>query len=237
MSVKRRKCYILYGRFAALAAAVGLMAALSGCGQDREEAASATSVVQPAAVADTGEETEIPDVTGTQIEMDEETRHQLTVQLLEENGKDVSVAESERSTKGCVFEVPEGFAESPDVDNLYVTERYPIDASMICYEVMDGDPALQLMTEDMFKEEAEAQLQQTYGENVSLTIDSYESISVSGFPAFRILCHYGAEGLEITQLQYVINADKTYTVTYSQTNDYDWMEAFAQSAGTIRVKE
>lgn len=171
-----------------------------------------------------------------QIEIDEETRQQLMTELLEENGLDASVVESGRSTTGCTFELPEGFEESQDVDDLYVTARYPLDTSMIYYEVLDGDISLQLMTEEMFKEEAENNLSQVYDEDIAVNIDSYESIKIDGYPAFRIMCHYEADDIRITQLEYLINADKTYVITYSQTSDYDWMEAYEASAATIHVK-
>lgn len=171
-----------------------------------------------------------------QIEMDDETRQQLMTELLEENGLDVSVVESEKSTKGCTFDIPEGFEESQETDNLYVTTRYPLDTSMIYYEVMDGDISLQLMTQDMFLEQVEESFRQMYGNEIEVSIDSYESVKISGYPAFRILCHYEADGIKITQLEYLINADKTYAITYSQTSDYDWMEAFEESAATISVK-
>lgn len=171
-----------------------------------------------------------------QIEMDDETRQQLTAELLEENEMDVSVVEPVRSTTGCTFEIPEGFEESQDVDDLYVTARYPLDTSMIYYEVLEGDISLQLMTEEQFKEQAEEDFSLQYGEDIMLDIDSFESVKVDGYPAFRIVCHYEADGIRITQLEYLINADKTYVITYSQTSDYDWMEAYEVSAATIRVK-
>ena len=171
-----------------------------------------------------------------QLGIDEDTRQQLMTELLEENEMDVSVAKSERTTNGCTFDLPEGFEASVDVDGLYVTARYPIDTSMIYYEVMDGDMSLQLMTEEMFRKQAEDGFRQTYGEEVEVTIDSYETVNIGGYPAFRILCHYEVEGIRITQLEYVINADKTYVITYSQTSDYDWMGAFEVSAATISVE-
>lgn len=212
-----------HGRLSLFLAMTGIMIMLSGCGQ--EEPVSAD--VQVHTVINTAD---------ARLDIDEETRQQLMTELLEENEMDASVVKSERSTNGCTFDLPEGFEASQDVDGLYVTARYPIDTSMIYYEVMDGDISLQLMTEEMFREQVEDGFRQAYGEETEVTIDSYESVKIDGCPAFRILCHYEAEGIKITQLEYVINADKTYVITYSQTSDYDWMEAFEASAATISVK-
>lgn len=241
-----------HSRLSLLLAMTGIMIMLSGCGQ--EEPVIDEVQVQTEQTADTadGDNTTTETAEGTvvqksiepqqkntaddQLEIDEDTRQQLMTELLEENEMDMSVAESGRTTNGCTFDLPEGFEESMDVDGLYVTVRYPIDTSMIYYEVMDGDISLQLMTEELFREQAEDGFRQTYGEEVEVTIDSYEIVKIGGYPAFRILCHYEVEGIRITQLEYVINADKTYVITYSQTSDYDWMEAFEASAATISVK-
>ena len=95
--------------------------------------------------------------------------------------------------------------------------------------------ALPILTEETFKEQTEESLKQIYDEDVTLVIDSFEHIRISGYPAFRILCHYNVGGVEMTQLEYAINADRSYMVIYSQTGDYDYMEAYEASAATIQV--
>lgn len=169
-------------------------------------------------------------------EMDETLREQLTEELLSENEMDVSVVENAPVTKGCSFTLPEAFMESEDIEGLYVTKRYPIDASSIYYVAMDRDVALQLMTEETFKEQAEENFRKEYGEDIELTIDSFERIQIDKCPAFRILCHYQVGDTKISQLEYAINADKSYVITYSQTSDYDRMEEYEASAETIRLE-
>ena len=48
----------------------------------------------------------------TQAEIDEETKNELTIELLKENQLDTSVVENTRSTKGCSFSLPEDFQEA-----------------------------------------------------------------------------------------------------------------------------
>lgn len=178
-----------------------------------------------------------PDTTDEEaLGIDDETRQQLTEELLEENELDTSVLDNERSTRECTFDLPEGFEESEEVADLYVTARYPLDTSMIYYAVMDRDTSMQLLTEELFKEQTEANLRQIYDEDILIDIESFESTKISGYPAFRILCSYEIDDIKVTQLQYAINADKTYMIVYSQTSDYDWMEAFEESAATIKVR-
>lgn len=170
------------------------------------------------------------------VEMDETLKNQLTEEMLEENEMDISVVESAPVTKGCSFTLPEAFSESEDIEGMYVTRRYPIDASTIYYVALGRDVALQLMTEETFKAQAEENFRKEYGEEIAVTIDSFESIRIDGCPAFRILCHYQVGDTQISQLEYAINADKSYVITYSQTSDYDRMEEYEASAETIHLE-
>ena len=241
-------------------------AALVGCGGGEAVHTSAepaeTETVLPAddAAADEeteteastaeGEETEegeTPDSEGSAepvpeasfmapVEMDENLKNQLAEEMLEENEMDTSVVESAPVTKGCSFTLPEEFAESEDIEGMYVTRRYPIDASTIYYVALGRDVALQLMTEETFKAQAEENFRKEYGEEIEVIIDSFESIRIDGCPAFRILCHYQVGDTQISQLEYAINADKSYVITYSQTSDYDRMEEYEASAETIHLE-
>lgn len=230
----------LYKYAAVFLMAVGMVSFLAGCGGDGTASVNAQtgeSSEAVTAVAERVDTTVSQNSTAVSLpEMDPETRQQLMTELLEENDMDSSVVESEKVTKRCTFDIPEGFEESQDVDNLYVTARYPLDVSMIYYEVMDGDISLQLMTEEHFTKEAEESLSQLYGEEITLNMESFENVKIDGYPAFRVLCRYETQGIEITQLEYIINADKTYAVTYSQTSDVDRMEEYEASASTIHVK-
>ena len=71
---------------------------------------------------------------------------------------------------------------------------------------------------------------------IEVSVDSFEKIEIDGYPAFRILCNYQIDDIVIKQLEYAINADKSYVITYSQTNDYDYMEDYEASAETISLE-
>lgn len=222
---------------------------LVGCGEEAvhtnaQAVNAADAEAETAESADTkeGEEAQAADQDNAEIgfmapvEMDETLRTELTEELLEENEMDTSVVESAPVTKGCSFTLPEAFSESEDIEGMYVTKRYPIDASTIYYVALGRDVALQLMTEETFKAQAEENFEKAYGEKIEVTIDSFERIKIDGCPAFRILCHYQVGDIEMTQLEYAINADKSYVITYSQTGDYDRMEEYEASAETIRLE-
>lgn len=208
--------------------------------QNGDTAAAGAEDGQNAGTAETGTESaqaeDGQEPVPEDIEIDEETREELTTQLLQENELDTSVVENMKATRGCTFTLPEGFSEVEDMPGMYVTKRYPIDASTIYYVEMDKDISLQLMTEETFLAQIQRNFNDIYGEEIAVDLKSYEKIEIDGYPAFRILCTYIADGIEITQLEYVVNADKSYVITYSQTNEYDRMEAFEASAATIHLE-
>lgn len=218
-----------------------MSAAESGAADsDSEEAANQSDPESGEVQEAVGEDETVPETVEESpedaVEMDEALRTELTEELLAENELDTSVVENAPETKGCSFTLPEAFAESEDTAGMYVTKRYPIDASTICYTELDGDTALQLMTEETFKAQAEESFEAACGEPIEVNVDSFERIRIDGCPAFRILCHYQAGDTEMTQLAYVINADKSYVITYSQTDEYDRMEEYEASAETIHLK-
>lgn len=221
---------------------VAMLVMMAGCGsketvhtsaEAQEEVNDESTQEEEATEEADGEKS---DAVVAQMEIDEETKNELTAELLEEEKLDTSVMENTRSTKGCTFTVPESFMESEDVPGMYVTKRYPIDASTIYYAEFAQDKAMQLMTEATFKTQAEETLRQAYDKDIEVSVDSFEKIEIDGYPAFRILCHYQIDDIVIKQLEYAINADKSYVITYSQTNDYDYMEEYEASAETISLE-
>lgn len=204
-----------------------LMTALSVCGCGA--AAETEEVMQ----TETQEEVS---VAKNRLEIYEEMKETLTEELLHEKGMDTSIIDSPRTTKGCSFTLPEDFEESQDVPGMYVNEHYPVDASTVYYIEKDKDLSLQLMTEENFKRNMKEELEKVYDSEVEIRLESFEKIEIDGFPSFRILCHYTAEDVSITQLEYIINADKSYVIAYSQTDEYDRMEEFEESAATISLE-
>lgn len=170
------------------------------------------------------------------LEIDEATKAELTTQLLLENELDTSIIEEDGTTDRCTFALPEDFMAVEDIPGMYVTKRYPIDASTIYYAEMDKDISMQLMTEETYVEQMESNFKNYYDLDIDVNLQSFEKIKISGHPAFRILCSYTVDGIEITQLAYVINADKSYVVTYSQTEEYYRMDEFEASAATIELE-
>lgn len=231
--------------------ALALAALLGGCGKEPEveetlaqgenttEAAGQEDVENDAGAAAEGGTGTVGEGVGQhseKLEIDEATKKELTTQLLMENELDISIIAEEGTTDRCTFALPEDFIEVEDIPGMYVTKRYPIDASNIYYAEMDKDISMQLMTEETYVEQIEENFRNHYDMEIDVNLQSFEKIRISGHPAFRILCSYIVDGVEITQLEYVINADKSYVVTYSQTDEYYRMDEFEASAATIALE-
>lgn len=167
---------------------------------------------------------------------DDDDSTELTTELLKEKNLDTSVVTDPVETKGCTFVLPENFEELPDMEGMYVSEHYPIDVSTIYYTEKEMDISLQLMTENTFANHMKEELKKLYDSEAEIKVDTFEKITIDDFPAFKILCSYSYGDVKITQLEYIINADKSYIIIYSQTDDYDKMEEFNASAETIQVK-
>lgn len=209
--------------------ALGITAMLWGCGSG--ETVHTNAGTQNEADNQT-EESQLEE----QMTVEEPLKSQLTAELLEENELDTGVVENTRVTKGCAFTLPEDFEPSEDMEGMYVTGRYPIDASAIYYTVLEQDMAMQLMTEESFQAQAEENFREACGEDVEVVVDSFTQTKIQGYPAFRIRCHCQVGDVKVSQLACAINADKSYVITYSQTGDYDRMEEYEASAETIRVE-
>lgn len=167
----------------------------------------------------------------------EEKRKELLVQSLVDAGKDPSLAEGKIKTKRLSFEVPEDFAPYEKNKNMYVTRRYSLDISNIYYEERNVDYLMQLMDEEAFKSMALQEIKSTYGLDIDLKIDSFEEKKISGIPSFVLESHFELEGIQIKQTTYIVNADKTYILIYTLTNEYDHDAEFEASQQSIRVEK
>ena len=160
---------------------------------------------------------------------------ELSREALESSGKDTALAEGTLVTTGITFEIPEGFESLAGTPGMYVTDRYPIDASNVVYSELGIDYTLQLMDESYFKQLVADKFAEQYEKKVDVNITEFKHMEIDGVPAIRLKAEYDLEDNHMSQLMIVINGSKTYSLVYTQTQDYDRMDAFEESAGSIRV--
>ncbi len=156
--------------------------------------------------------------------------------------QEFELKEQEESTgekvRYCAVMIPAGYHESEDIQGMYVHDRNPLDASNIYYTVSEGNEegmVSGMLTKEAYQETMEKAYQEA-GMEVALNIDSFEKIDMEGIPGYKIRSSYAvADGEEIEQLAYLILAEDTYTITYSQMWDDELMADFEISDGEIRL--
>ena len=185
------------------------MLLLSGCGKE---------VITVAGIQDPEQETDYIEI--KEFQLKEET----TVK----DGQEVSC---------CAVLIPAGYQEVEGVPGMYVHERSPLDSSNIYYTVSEGDGdgvVSDELTEKIYKEEIEEAYREA-GQDIEMEIQSFERIDMEGTPGYKIRSIYRIEEQEIEQLAYLILAEDTYTVTYSQLAGDELMADFEVSDGQIRL--
>lgn len=140
----------------------------------------------------------------------------------------------------CVVRIPQGYYRSEEIPGMYLHEKAPLDSSNIYYSCVPGadrGKVSDTLTGEEYKKSIEEAFQKR-GQEVSLRISSFEELDMGGIPAYKIRSEYETEGNSIQQLTYLVLADNTYTITYSQSRDDELMADFEISEGEIRlVKE
>lgn len=137
----------------------------------------------------------------------------------------------------CAVMIPASYQESEEVPGMYVHNRNPLDSSNIYYTVSEGSES-GMVSSALTQETYEKVLEKAYkeaGQKVDLIIESFEEIDMEGVPAYKIRSSYQVEDGRIEQLAYLIMAQDTYTITYSQMSDDELMADFEISDGEIRL--
>ncbi|MGN0387825.1 MAG: hypothetical protein ACI4ER_03345 [Suilimivivens sp.] len=200
-------------KLTAVLLSAGMMLAMCGC----EKKVISVSTVSE----EEGQETEYIEM--QELELKEKER---------ENGRE--------DIKYCAVMIPAGYHESEEIPGMYLHERTPLDSSNIYYSVSEGSSEGFLssdLTEEEYRETIENALNEN-GQEGSLTIDSFEEIDMDGIPAYKVRTTYETDENSIQQLTYLVLAEDTYTITYSQSEDDELMADFEISDGTIKlVKE
>ena len=136
----------------------------------------------------------------------------------------------------CAVLIPSGYQESDEIPGMYIHEKSPLDYYNVYYSVSEGTEGR--VSEELTADSYQRTLKEAYqqaGRNVDITIDSFEKIDMDGIPGYKIRSTYNIEDGQIEQLAYLILADETYTVTYSQMSDDELMADFEISDGQIRL--
>ena len=139
---------------------------------------------------------------------------------------------------GCTMILPTGYVASDSIKGMYLAERHPLDSSNVYYTVsenVDAEAVKAMMNPDDYKERVEKKFKETYGQEASVDSCKLTNTETDGCPTYKIELSCSAGDMKMEQLTYIIMADKTYTITYSQSADDERMEEFKKSAETIHM--
>lgn len=214
----------------ALGAAVMM---LSGCGAQEESTGTEARIIEEidgqGNVISGAEKDYLGDMSKAELKA-------LASEALTLAGKNSALPDDKMLTFGVNFDIPEGFAADVEHNDLYVTDRYPIEASCIYYTELDPDYTLQLVEEADFVTLVETAFA-SEKQNVDVAITEFKPITIDGIPSLRVKAEYDMDDIHMTHLMYAINGSKTYVVIYTQTDEYDRTELFEESAASIRVRK
>lgn len=182
----------------------------------------------------TGCEQKVITVADIQSEDGQETEY---IEMKEFELKEGVAEEAEDMVRCCALLIPAGYVPSEEVEGMYIHERSPLDSSNIYYTVSEGDKEGKLskqLTKDAYEQMVENAFSEE-GWEIDLHVEAFEKIDMEGIPGYKIRSSYEIDDSEIEQLTYLILAEETYTITYSQMADDELMADFDISGDEIRL--
>lgn len=167
----------------------------------------------------------------------DETSSQRYIEMKEFELKERDDGSGREKVKCCVVKIPSGYHESEEIPGMYLHERAPLDSSNIYYSVSPGSEKGMVsdsLTQEEYAQTIESAFQDR-GQKVELAISSFEELDMDGIPGYKIRSEYMAGEHTIQQLTYLVLAEDTYTITYSQSQDDELMADFEISDGEIKL--
>ena len=183
----------------------------------------------------TGCANEVITVAGTISE--DEAQEATYIEIKEFEVKEKETESGREEVQCCAVLIPAGYLESEEIPGMYVHERSPLDSSNIYYTVSEGNTS-GIVSEELTQARDEEIVEDAYkesGQEIDLEITSFEKIDMEGVPGYKIRSTYEIEGGAVEQLAYLIVAEDTYTITYSQIAGDDLMADFEISDGEIKL--
>lgn len=130
-------------------------------------------------------------------------------------------------------DVPDSFEEW-EMEGVTECWANAADGSNINLNITDKTSDFKKIDADMLRAALVEVFQATYGAEPKITDKYFTSDEVCGMPAYQYCYVIDLEGMEMTQLVVCVDADKTYTVTYTDTVG-DWLTEFETSAKNIQL--
>lgn len=175
-------------------------------------------------------------ITVSGVHGDEKAAEQY-IEMKEFELKERDPESGREKVRGCVVRIPAGYYESEEIPGMYLHEKTPLDSSNIYYSVAKGSEKGRVsdsLTEEEYRQTIENAFQDR-GRKVELAITSFEELDMDGILGYKIRSEYESGEHRIQQLTYLVLAEDTYTITYSQSEDDELMADFEISDGEIKL--
>lgn len=139
---------------------------------------------------------------------------------------------------GYNVDVPDGFEET-EMEGVKECWYNAADGSNINTTVTDkengADAAFKIITADLTRETLTEMFESTFGVAPTITDRFFTKDEVCGLPAYQYSYEMELDGGQhMTQIVVCINADKTYTFTFT-TSSSDMVPVFDESAKNIQL--
>lgn len=162
-----------------------------------------------------------------------------------------TVIDEPRDTKtitGFHFEVPAGFEEVADADTPAVESeldgaevsgddyRFYLAEDRSNINVISGpkDPGFSGYTEESILDKLTNTFREALGAEAEITLNTYTTRQIGGYPSIQYDISILLEGTEVHQLVVSVDADKTYTFTFTDYSGSDqWIDDFYTSMDSI----
>ncbi len=177
--------------------------------------------------------------------------------LLADSGH-VQARDNLKEASYCSFVIPPEFVPGGE-KGLFVNKNHPMESSTITYSVYDNgldrmftnrekqgeaikasasvsDETVSL-TGDIYQETMQAAYNSEYGQDVGYKVESFDRITVDGFPGYRIVASYQAGDEEkIHQTVYMLLSKyRTFTISMQRAEDDDCEAFFKECSDSIHV--
>ncbi len=129
------------------------------------------------------------------------------------------------------FDVPDGFEET-QLEGLTLCYANMSDGSNINMNTQDKDPGFKNITAQLLHDSLTETFSSAYGVEVEITDNYFTTDKLDGYPSYQYSISYEIQGVPIQQLIVGIDADKTYTFTYTDMSG-NWMDFYEDSAQSI----
>mgnify|MGYP006317262837 CR=1 FL=1 len=163
---------------------------------------------------------------------DQETSQTTTDSATESSATAASSEGSSTAAPGYELSIPDEFSqlEIEGMEFYYAAE----DGSSVSLNLQPKDPDFSQVSAELLETSLASAFSQTYGENIDITDNYFTTKNISGYPAYQYCISYELQGTGVTQIIIGIDADQTYTFTYTDLTG-SWTDSFETSAGTITL--